>query len=185
MYQYNEKENQDELNLGWLDFGPRMYMPELGRWGVIDAMSEAMLAEGPYNYVMNNPIRLSDPTGNLPEDFIMDWLARNKTHDDKKSKSHPSVDYAGDNYTSVRNDGGGRSHTGAGGGSPEDGDGSNNGTDDGRQEDKNLSWAENERRRYSLLLNGDLEGFINYYPNAIHLTRAYQSEVGQLRVELH
>ena len=37
-YQHNGKELQEEI--GWNYYGARMYMPELGRWGVIDPMAE-------------------------------------------------------------------------------------------------------------------------------------------------
>ncbi len=62
-YLYNDKESQDDLGLGWLDYGARMYQPELGRWSAIDALTEEMPGFSPYNYVFNNPVGLVDPFG--------------------------------------------------------------------------------------------------------------------------
>lgn len=62
-YLYNGKEKQDELDLGWLDYGWRMYMPEIGRWGVIDGHADSYHPMSPYNYCVNNPINLIDLFG--------------------------------------------------------------------------------------------------------------------------
>jgi RHS repeat-associated protein len=62
-YQYNGKELQDELSLGWLDYGERMYQSELGRWTSIDPMAEKYYPVNPYAYVANIPTNLMDPNG--------------------------------------------------------------------------------------------------------------------------
>ena len=56
-YLYNGKELQEET--GWLDYGARMYSPELARWLVVDlAIEENHYDYTPYAYVYNNPVRL-------------------------------------------------------------------------------------------------------------------------------
>ncbi|UKB86356.1 RHS repeat-associated core domain-containing protein [Chryseobacterium sp. MEBOG06] len=60
-YKYNGKELQET---GMYDYGARMMMPDLGRWGAMDAMSEKYSSWSPYNYAINNPVMVIDPDGN-------------------------------------------------------------------------------------------------------------------------
>lgn len=62
-YKYNGKELQDELDLGWLDYGARMYMPELGRFGVTDLKADIYNFQTPYAYAANNPVKFIDVNG--------------------------------------------------------------------------------------------------------------------------
>jgi hypothetical protein len=78
-YLYNSKELQDDgfdlsdgnqtlRKLNWLDYGWRMQDPQLGRWHVIDKLSEYYFSNSPYNYVTNSPIKNYDVDGLYGDD---------------------------------------------------------------------------------------------------------------------
>ncbi|WP_308446809.1 RHS repeat-associated core domain-containing protein, partial [Flavobacterium collinsii] len=49
------------------DMEARNYMPDVGRWGSIDELTESFFNFSPYNFSNNNPIFFSDPSGLAPE----------------------------------------------------------------------------------------------------------------------
>ncbi|GCC52388.1 hypothetical protein SanaruYs_26250 [Chryseotalea sanaruensis] len=62
-YLYNGKELQDELDLGWLDFGFRFYDPAIGKFTGIDPLATKYHWLTPYNYAENSPVANIDLWG--------------------------------------------------------------------------------------------------------------------------
>jgi RHS repeat-associated protein len=89
-FKYNGKELQDEMDLGWLDYGARMYMPDIGRFGSIDPMAEAYRRYSPYVYAIDNPVRYVDYFGLGPGDRV------------KKARSMKDINYALETNFSLR-----------------------------------------------------------------------------------
>ena len=63
LYKYNGKEVQTVGNLGFTDYGARMYDNFTGRWFVPDPLAEKYVSMSPYMYCGGNPILMIDIYG--------------------------------------------------------------------------------------------------------------------------
>ncbi len=70
-YQYTGKELNDDLGYNQYDYGARWYDPSVGRFTGVDPLAEKYSSFTPFNYTLNNPLRLTDPDGREPDDVII------------------------------------------------------------------------------------------------------------------
>lgn len=93
-YKFNGKEEQVTGNIGFIDYGARMYDPRIARWFNVDIYSENMPGISVYAYALNNPICLVDVLGLYPGGPIYDGGLLDEVVV-KPAKSAPTTDLSG------------------------------------------------------------------------------------------
>ena len=99
-WKYNGKELQTTRDLGYLDYGARMYDAGLGRWFSADPLSESTSLLSPYHFCCNDPVNLLDPDGLYADHWLYDlsngslsWLSDLGGNDLQfLSFAHPGVE---------------------------------------------------------------------------------------------
>jgi RHS repeat-associated protein len=69
---YNGKEYLSDL--GWYEYGARMYDPTIGEFSTVDPLANKREWLTPYNFLSNNPINRIDPDGALDMAVPFDWV---------------------------------------------------------------------------------------------------------------
>ncbi|WP_420385811.1 RHS repeat-associated core domain-containing protein [Roseivirga sp.] len=67
-FKYNGKELDTNFDLGWYNYGARMYNPQISMFTTIDPLADKYNFQTPYAYAANNPIRWIDFNGEGPGD---------------------------------------------------------------------------------------------------------------------
>jgi RHS repeat-associated protein len=88
-YQYNGKELNEDIGLGWSDYGARWYDAAVGRFTGVDPLAEFTPNHSTYAYTFNNPIAFFDPSGMMGEEVGADGL----TNDQWLESSRPNANH--------------------------------------------------------------------------------------------
>jgi len=64
VYKFTSKERDEESQYDY--FGARYYDARIGRWGQVEPMLNKYPSLTPYNYSVDNPLRVTDPNGKDP-----------------------------------------------------------------------------------------------------------------------
>jgi len=73
-YKFTEKERDTETAYDY--FGARYYNNKLGVWLSVDPLAEKYPGWNPYNFFLNSPIRIIDPDGRGPLDYLFKLIAK-------------------------------------------------------------------------------------------------------------
>jgi len=68
-YKFTSKERDKESNYDY--FGARYYDAKIGRWAQVEPLLDKYPSVTPYNYSLNNPLRIIDPNGADPFEIIV------------------------------------------------------------------------------------------------------------------
>ncbi|GEM_PF-5170046 len=98
-YKYNGKELQQT---GMYDYDARMYMPDIGRWGVVDPLAEKARRFSLYTYASDDPVGRLGPDGRfdswfgafMHKTFNGHWGSKVQQNDNEKSANQGKYYYS-------------------------------------------------------------------------------------------
>jgi len=96
-YRYNGKEFIEDFGIGLHDYGARWYDPAVGRFMSVDPLADKYPGWTPYNYTLNNPVRLVDRNGMEAEDWYKN-IKTGEVHWEEGSEKIEGYENIGEDY---------------------------------------------------------------------------------------